>query len=27
VLNVAIDHDLGDNGSGPNLSAGMTWNF
>jgi cytoskeletal protein CcmA (bactofilin family) len=27
ILNVALDHDLGDNGSGPNLSAGMTWNF
>jgi hypothetical protein len=27
ILNIALDHDLGDNGSGPNLSAGMTWNF
>jgi hypothetical protein len=27
TLTVAINHDLGDNGSGPNLSAGMTWSF
>ena len=27
TLNLSVDHDLGDNGSGPNLSAGLSWSF
>ena len=27
TLTVGLDHDLGDDGSGPNLSAGLSWSF
>jgi hypothetical protein len=27
VLNLSLDHDLGSDGSGPNLAAGLTWSF
>jgi hypothetical protein len=27
VLNLSLDHDLGSDGNGPNLAAGLTWSF